>query len=128
MNGDRDSTDISPNDLVQCSPREAIGIACRVSLIVHLVASVLLFVIGWIMLLHGRFGLECCALIVGVFFVQLATLFAIMLPSAFLIGVFAQFYFQQPGFAVERAIWLMVLTGEANLVGWIVLPWFVGSG
>ena len=126
MNCDRDSTKMSPNEFVPCSRGEAIGLACRVAMIVHVVASVVLVATAWIMLGHEGFILESRTLIPGLVSIQLATLLAIMLPSACLVGIFAQFYFQQSGFAVERAIWVIVLTCEVNLVGWIVFPWFVG--
>ncbi len=65
------------------------------------------------------------ALTLFILMVQFALFGVVMIPAAYMSAFFARAWFHESRFiTIERAIWILILTVEANLIGWIVIPWF----
>ena len=124
MPGDQSTTEIPRNQLIPCSTREAIGIACRAACVVHVAASLLLCVIAEMLLGSRCWSVDGAILTVAILMVQLATFGIAMIPAAVMSAIFAQLWFRESLVAIERVVWILILTVEANIIGWIILPWF----
>ena len=103
MFDDSHSTEIPRNQFIPCSTSEAVGIACRAALFVHVVGTLLLCGISVLLLGSEFWTMAGVALPLSILMVQFASFGVVMIPAAYLSAYFARAWFHESRFKIGRA-------------------------